>query len=171
MEDIKELTPEEIADMDVSEAAALLLERNNALIAAEKRNKEISSGAEKAATELNQLKKAQAEKEEAPKTVAEQVQIELENLKVQEKWNAILNQIPESSREAFETQFKELQGDNRLTPTNIEKLTKATLANMSDDDSEELKAVAIGGNSGGGKSVSGAAKFAEEQKAEAMKIY
>lgn len=44
----------------------------------------------------------------------------------------------------FEATFNELKGETKLTPTNLNKFVKSTLANLSDDDAEAIKSQAVG---------------------------
>lgn len=182
MEDIEKIEKEQLEDMTAEELADWVIDQNEKALWEQKRRKEVEAGAMKVATKLNAYEKLGKEEEKDPEdkvgeedkepTVAEAVKNQLEEEKVNEKLHSIIESIPEEYREVFQTTFNELKGDNKLTPANIDKITKASVALMQEDsDIDLIKAMAVGNNTGGGKQVSWQKKFAEDQKKLGMELF
>lgn len=161
MEDIKELTLEEIDGLTQEEMAELLLTMNQAALQAQKTAKEKEVWAMKIATDFNELKWS----------IWSIVQQELEAKKVNEEYQSYLEKIPEANREAFEATFNELKGETKLTTANLNKFVKSALANLSDDDSEAIKAQAIWGSTWSPKAVNQTAKYAEKERQLAKELF
>jgi len=161
MEDIAELTQEELLELTPEELTERVLEQNRKAIEIQARSKEIEHGATQIATKYNDLKKSK----ESDIPVAELVTQQLEQSKVNDAFEWVLEQIPEENREAFKTTFEEIRGDNKLTLKNFDKLVKATLANLNEGDAEAIKSIAVWSPAGWSKPANTASKFAQEQKA------
>lgn len=161
MEDIKELTLEDVDGLSWEELAEKLLEMNQIAVKAQKTAKEKEQGASKIATEFNELKWS----------IWNIVQQELEAKEVSEKRKAVLESIPEANKEVFEATFNELKGETKLTPTNLNKFVKSTLANLSDDDAEAIKSQAVGNSVWSPKAVSQTVKYAEKEKQLWMELF
>lgn len=136
------LSLEELQALPQEQLINRLLEENKEKARLAERVKEVEAWAVEAATKLNQTKKeleeksaktAQLESEWSPDKVSEIVERTLNKKETEKKVQTVASQLPDSIREQFINQYKEIVWDRDISPAEVDKFINATLSIVAPD--------------------------------------